>query len=70
MRAGSFRTRTSRITLDTFHDKRNGLLFMSSSLGGLRDAAVTDETSNNIDWNTVWDVENGDGSKAGGPLSS
>ncbi len=44
------------ITLDTFGDKRNGLLFMSSSLGGLRDSAVTDESANNIDWNTVWDA--------------
>ena len=44
------------ITLDTFGDKRNGLLFMSSSLGGLRDSAVTDETTNNVDWNTVWDA--------------
>ena len=44
------------ITLDTFGDKRNGLLFMSSSLGGLRDSAVTDESSNNIEWNTVWDA--------------
>jgi hypothetical protein len=44
------------VTLDTFGDKRNGLLFMSSSLGGLRDSAVTDESSNNIDWNTVWDA--------------
>ena len=43
-------------TLDTFGDKRNGLLFMTSSLGGLRDSAVTDESSNNIDWNTVWDA--------------
>jgi hypothetical protein len=44
------------VTLDTFGDKRNGLLFMSSSLGGLRDSAVTDESSNNIEWNTVWDA--------------
>ena len=32
------------IIFDTFDDKRNGLLFMSSSLGGLRDSAVTDES--------------------------
>jgi hypothetical protein len=44
------------ITLDTFGDRRNGLVFMTSSLGGLRDSAVTDETSNNVDWNTVWDA--------------
>ena len=44
------------ITLDTFGDKRNGLIFMTSSLGGLRDSAVTDETANNVDWNTVWDA--------------
>ena len=44
------------ITLDTFGDKRNGLVFMTSSLGGLRDSGVTDETSNNLEWNTVWDA--------------
>jgi hypothetical protein len=40
--------------LDTFHDKRNGFLFMISALGALRDAATTDERPN-FDWNAIWD---------------
>ena len=44
------------IGLDTFYDRRNGLLFTANSLGALRDSAVTNETSNNTDWNTIWDA--------------
>jgi len=42
------------IVLDTFHDRRNGFLFMISALGALRDAATTDERPN-FDWNGIWD---------------
>ena len=41
---------------DTFYEKRNGLFFQISSVGGLRDALVTDETNQNNDWNGVWDA--------------
>ena len=44
------------ISLDTFYDRRNGLLFTANPLGALRDSAVTDETNNNLDWNTIWDA--------------
>ena len=44
------------ISLDTFYDRRNALLFTANSLGALRDSAVTDETNNNLDWNTIWDA--------------
>jgi hypothetical protein len=44
------------VLLDTFHDKRNGLVFNTNTLGALSDFAVTNETDRNIDWNTVWDV--------------
>jgi hypothetical protein len=44
------------VTLDTFHDKRNGFLFQTNPIGVLRDQAITDGTFN-VDWNTVWDVK-------------
>jgi hypothetical protein len=44
------------VTLDTFHDKRNGFLFQTNPVGVLRDQAITDGTFN-VDWNTVWDVK-------------
>lgn len=44
------------VIFDTFHDKRNGLLFQLSRLGGLLDLQVTDERDRNADWNTVWDA--------------
>ena len=47
------------IILDTFHDKRNGLLFNTNPLGARRDIAITDETISNGNWNEVWDVRTG-----------
>ncbi len=44
------------IIFDTFHDKRNGFMFETNPLGALRDTMSTDETNQNQDWNTVWDV--------------
>jgi Domain of unknown function (DUF5916) len=45
------------VILDTFYDRRNGLLFNTNSLGARRDTAVTDESQPNSDWNTVWDAQ-------------
>jgi hypothetical protein len=44
------------IILDTFYDRRSGLLFNTNLLGAQRDSAVTDETTSNGDWNTIWDA--------------
>ena len=44
------------IIFDTFHDRRNGTFFQTNSLGALRDAMSTDESNQNNDWNTIWDV--------------
>ena len=44
------------VIFDTFHDKRNGFMFQANSLGAMRDTMSTDETNQNQDWNTVWDV--------------
>jgi hypothetical protein len=41
---------------DSFHDKRNGLMFQTTPIGAMRDTMSTDEVNQNADWNTVWDV--------------
>src|SRR5258706_6689329 len=44
------------VIFDTFYDKRNGFMFQANSLGAMRDTMSTDETNQNQDWNTVWNV--------------
>ena len=44
------------VILDAFQSGRNGLLFNVSSVGGMEDSALTDETDLNMNWNTVWDA--------------
>lgn len=43
------------VVFDTFLDRRNGLFFQTTPLGGIRDQAVVDDVLN-PNWNTVWDV--------------
>ena len=42
------------VTLDTFHDRRNGYEFLVNPVGGMWDGQFTDERDFNRDWNTVW----------------
>ena len=44
--------------IDTFHDGRNGYLFQTNPLGGLRDMVVTDDLQNSS-WNGIWSVKTG-----------
>jgi hypothetical protein len=44
------------LTLDTFYDRRNGFYFQTNTLGAVYEALVTDERSENMDWDTVWDT--------------
>jgi hypothetical protein len=44
------------VTLDTFHDRRNGFFFQTNPIGAVRDQAINDG-SNNVNWNGVWDVK-------------
>lgn len=45
------------VILDTYHDKRNGFLFVVNPNGARYDALVTDEgQSVNSDWNGLWDA--------------
>ena len=43
------------VSLDTFHDRRNGFAFGINPAGGISDGAITNERDNNRDWNTIWD---------------
>ena len=45
--------------IDTFYDRRNGILFNVNPIGGRLDAQVTDERDFNADWNPIWEVETG-----------
>jgi hypothetical protein len=46
------------LVFDTFYDRRNGFNFTTNPLGAVRDQLIGDEgQSNNLDWNTVWDVK-------------
>jgi hypothetical protein len=44
------------ITLDTFHDRRNGFVFLVNALGGMLEESFFDERNPSRDWNTVWNA--------------
>ena len=49
------------ILLDTFYDRRNGVLLTINPLGGRMDGQVTDERPDtyNGDWNPIWELRTG-----------
>jgi len=52
-----FQNDNVQIVIDTFYDRRSGVLFQTNALGVLSDQEVSDERNFNRDWNTVWDVK-------------
>ncbi len=45
------------LIFDTYHDRRNGFLFIINPNGARFDALVTDEGNGiNVDWNSIWDT--------------
>jgi hypothetical protein len=54
-----FQNETFWVGLDTFYDRRNGVVFFVNPLGGFTDFAFTNEGNPNLDWNPVWDVRTG-----------
>jgi len=44
---------------DTFHDRRNGVMFFVTPNGGVMDGQVTNESQYNADWNPVWEYAAG-----------
>ena len=47
------------VGLDTFYDRRNGVAFMVTPIGGFFDYEITDEGNPNNDWNPIWDSRTG-----------
>ena len=45
--------------IDSFYDRRNGMIFNLNAIGGRMDGQVTDERDYNGDWNPVWEAETG-----------
>ena len=45
--------------IDTFYDRRNGIIFTINPIGGRMDGEVSNERSYNGDWNPIWEVETG-----------
>ena len=45
--------------LDTYYDRRNGVLFYTNLLGARADQQFTNEANPNADWNPIWDVRTG-----------
>jgi hypothetical protein len=43
--------------IDTFHDRRNMLIFEVSAAGGRIDGQVTNERQVSLDWNPIWAVK-------------
>ena len=46
-------------SFDTFHDRRNALIFMAGPNGGRVDGQSTGERQYNADWNPVWNMASG-----------
>ena len=62
MRRDSFtlvRNENITVLLDTFYDRRNGVLVTINPIGGRMDGQVTNERDYNGDWNPIWDVRTG-----------
>ena len=45
--------------IDSFYDRRNGMIFNLNAIGGRMDGQITDERDYNGDWNPVWQAETG-----------
>ena len=48
------------VILDTFYDRRSGVLFQINPLGGRMDGQVATEGNYNSDWNPIWRLATGE----------
>ena len=42
------------VILDTFHDRRSGVQFITNPLGGLMDVSTTSENESNVNYDPIW----------------
>jgi hypothetical protein len=47
------------LIFDTFHDRRNAVIFNINPIGGRMDGEIANERDYNGDWNPVWTLETG-----------
>ena len=47
------------VLLDTFYDRRNGIIFNTNPISGRIDAQMSDERNFNPDWNPIWETRSG-----------
>ena len=47
------------ILLDTFYDRRNGVILGVNAIGGINDGQMSNESQFSLDWNPVWEVKTG-----------
>ncbi len=45
--------------IDSFYDRRNGMIFNVNAIGGRMEGQMTSESDYNGDWNPVWEAETG-----------
>ena len=56
---GIYRNDSFGILLDTFYDRRNGIIFNTNPISGRIDAQMFDERNFNPDWNAIWETRSG-----------
>ena len=56
---GIFQNDNLGLLIDTFYDRRNGIIFNINPISGRLDGQMFDERSFNIDWNPVWETQAG-----------
>lgn len=47
------------VFLDTFYDRRNGVVIYVNPIGGFNDMQLTNEGNSNRDWNPIFDIRTG-----------
>jgi hypothetical protein len=52
-----FQNENFQFSFDTFHDRRNSVVFQFNPIGGRMDGQVANETDYNGDWNPLWRLE-------------
>ena len=56
---GIFQGDSLGILLDTFYDRRNGIIFNTNPISARMDAQMFDERTYNGDWNPIWETRSG-----------
>ena len=56
---GIFQNDSLGILLDTFYDRRNGIIFNTNPISARMEGQMFDERTYNGDWNPIWETQSG-----------